>query len=164
MVRFQDVLRARVKQINESFARSVAEQNYAGRYFGVYPIKVNQMREVVDEIVDSGAPYHYGLEAGSKGELLIVLAMNTDPEALTICNGYKDEEFLRLALLGRKLGRKVIVVIEKLSELPELLRIAEEMQVEPDDRAALQADHPRHRQVGGVVAATSPSSASPSPS
>ena len=131
VVRFQDVLRARVKQINESFARSVAEQNYAGRYYGVYPTKVNQMREVVDEIVDAGAPYHYGLEAGSKGELLIVLAMNTDPEALTICNGYKDEEFLRLALLGRKLGRKVIVVIEKLSELPELLRIAEEMQVEP---------------------------------
>jgi arginine decarboxylase len=131
VVRFQDVLRARVKQINESFARSVAEQNYAGRYFGVYPTKVNQMREVVDEIVDAGAPYHYGLEAGSKGELLIVLAMNTDPEALTICNGYKDDDFLRLALLGRKLGRKVIVVIEKLSELPALLRVAEEMQVEP---------------------------------
>jgi len=131
VVRFQDVLRARVKQINESFARSVAEQNYAGRYYGVYPTKVNQMREVVDEIVDAGAPYHYGLEAGSKGELLIVLAMNTDPEALTICNGYKDDDYLRLALLGRKLGRKVIVVIEKLSELPELLRIAEEMQVEP---------------------------------
>jgi arginine decarboxylase len=131
VVRFQDVLRARVKQINESFARSVAEQGYGARYYGVYPIKVNQMREVVDEIVDSGAPYHYGLEAGSKGELLIVLAMNTDPEALTICNGYKDQEYLRLALLGRKLGRKVIVVIEKLSELPELLKIAEEMQVEP---------------------------------
>jgi arginine decarboxylase len=105
VVRFQDVLRARVKQINESFARSVAEQGYGGRYFGVYPTKVNQMREVVDEIVDAGAPYHYGLEAGSKGELLIVLAMNTDPEALTICNGYKDDDFLRLALLGRKLGR-----------------------------------------------------------
>ncbi len=131
VVRFQDVLRARVKQINESFARSVAEQGYAGRYYGVYPTKVNQMREVVDEIVDAGAPYHYGLEAGSKGELLIVLAMNTDPEALTICNGYKDDDYLRLALLGRKLGRKVIVVIEKLSELPALLRLAEEMQVEP---------------------------------
>ncbi len=76
------------------------------------------MREVVEEILDAGAPYHYGLEAGSKGELLIVLGMNTDPEALTICNGYKDEEYLRLALLGRKLGRKVLVVIEKLSELP----------------------------------------------
>ncbi len=131
VVRFQDVLRARVKQINESFKRVIAEYKYAGSYYGVYPVKVNQMREVVDEIVDAGAPYHYGLEAGSKGELLIVLGMNTDPESLTICNGYKDEEFLRLALLGRKLGRKVIVVIEKLSELPMLLKLAEEMQVEP---------------------------------
>ena len=131
VVRFQDVLRARVKQLNEAFKRSITDQGYAGRYYGVYPTKVNQMREVVDEIVDAGLPYHYGLEAGSKGELLIVLGMNADPEALTICNGYKDEEFLRLALLGRKLGRKVIVVIEKLSELPMLLRLAEEMQVEP---------------------------------
>jgi arginine decarboxylase len=131
VVRFQDVLRARVKQINEAFGKAVAEMGYGGRYFGVYPIKVNQMREVVEEILDAGAPYRYGLEAGSKGELLIVLGMNADAEALTICNGYKDEEFLRLALLGRKLGRKVIVVIEKLSELPHLLRLAEEMQVEP---------------------------------
>ena len=131
VVRFQDVLRARVKQINEAFGKGIAEMGYGARYFGVYPIKVNQMREVVEEILDAGAPYHYGLEAGSKGELLVVLGMNTDPEALTICNGYKDEEFLRLALLGRKLGRKVIVVIEKLSELPHLLRLAEEMGVEP---------------------------------
>ncbi len=131
VVRFQDVLRARVKQINEAFGRAVAEMGYGARYFGVYPIKVNQLREVVEEIVDAGAPYHYGLEAGSKGELLVVLGMNTDPEALTICNGYKDEEFLRLALLGRKLGRKVIVVVEKLSELPHILRLADEMAVEP---------------------------------
>src|SRR5512140_176135 len=89
------------------------------------------MREAVEEILDAGAPYRYGLEAGSKGELLIVLGFNVDPEAITVCNGYKDEEFLRLALLGRKLGRKVIVVIEKLSELPQLLRLAEEMGVEP---------------------------------
>ena len=89
------------------------------------------MREVVEEIVDAGLPYHMGLEAGSKGELLIVLALNSDPEALTICNGYKDEEYLRLALLGRKLGRKVIVVIEKLSELPHLIRLAKEMNVSP---------------------------------
>ena len=131
VVRFQDVLRDRVKVINEAFAKAVAENGYAGRYFGVYPIKVNQMREVVEEILDAGAPYHYGLEAGSKGELLIVLGHNTDPEALTICNGYKDDEFMRLALLGRKLGRKVVVVIEKLSELPHLLKLSEEMGVEP---------------------------------
>jgi arginine decarboxylase len=131
VVRFQDVLRDRVKVINEAFAKAVAEMGYGARYYGVYPIKVNQMREVVEEIVDAGGPWHYGLEAGSKGELLIVLGHNTDPDALTICNGYKDDEFMRLALLGRKLGRKVVVVIEKLSELPHLLRLAEEMGVEP---------------------------------
>lgn len=131
VVRFQDLLRSRVKQLNETFRAAIAQHNYKGGYFGVYPTKVNQMREVVEEIVDAGSPYHFGLEAGSKGELLIVLALNTDPEALTICNGYKDEEYLRLALLGRKLGRKIIVVIEKLSELPHLLKLAEEMNVQP---------------------------------
>jgi arginine decarboxylase len=131
IVRFQDVLRSRVKQLNEVFKSAIAQHGYKGQYFGVYPTKVNQMREVVEEILDAGAPYHFGLEAGSKGELLIVLALNTDPEALTICNGYKDEEYLRLALLGRKLGRKIMVVIEKLSELPHLLRLAEEMNVQP---------------------------------
>src|SRR3990172_7362882 len=131
VVRFQDVLRARVKAINEAFGKGIGEMSYTGRYFGVYPVKVNQMREVVEEILDAGAPYHYGLEAGSKGELLVVLGYNVDPEAITVCNGYKDEEYLRLALLGRKLGRKIIVVVEKLSELPHLLRIAEEMGVEP---------------------------------
>ncbi len=131
VIRFQDVLRTRVKTLNESFIKAIQENSYTGRYFGVYPIKVNQMAEVVEEIVDAGLPYHYGLEAGSKGELLIVLALNVDPEAITVCNGYKDEEFMRLALLGRKLGRKVVVVIEKLSELPLLIRVSKEMQVEP---------------------------------
>jgi arginine decarboxylase len=131
VVRFQDLLRSRVKQLNEVFRSAIAQHGYKGQYFGVYPTKVNQMREVVEEILDAGAPYHFGLEAGSKGELLIVLALNTDPEALTICNGYKDEEYLRLALMGRKLGRKIIVVVEKLSELPHLLRLSEEMNVQP---------------------------------
>ena len=131
VVRFQDLLRSRVKQLNEVFRAAISQHSYKGQYFGVYPTKVNQMREVVEEIVDAGSRYHFGLEAGSKGELLIVLALNTDPEALTICNGYKDEEYLRLALLGRKLGRKIIVVVEKLSELPHLLRLADEMNVQP---------------------------------
>jgi arginine decarboxylase len=131
VVRFQDLLRSRVKQLNDVFRNAIAQHGYKGQYFGVYPTKVNQMREVVEEILDAGAPWHFGLEAGSKGELLIVLALNTDPEALTICNGYKDEEYLRLALMGRKLGRKILVVIEKLSELPHLLRLSEEMNVQP---------------------------------
>lgn len=131
IVRFQDILRSRVQTLYDTFVRHIKELGYGGNYFGVYPIKVNQLREVVEEILDAGAKIHFGLEAGSKGELLTVLATNTDPEALTICNGYKDEEFLRLAMIGRKLERKVIVVIEKLSELPTLLAIAQEMQVEP---------------------------------
>ncbi len=131
IIRFQDILRSRVIALNEAFKKSIQDHNYQGKYFGVYPIKVNQMREVVEEILDAGAPYNFGLEAGSKGELIPVLALNTNLEALTICNGYKDEDFMKLALLGRKLGRKIIVVIEKLSELPLLLRLAEEMQVQP---------------------------------
>ncbi|HTP52507.1 MAG TPA: biosynthetic arginine decarboxylase [Anaeromyxobacteraceae bacterium] len=131
VIRFIDVLRARVRILNETFAKATAELNYRGSYFGVYPIKVNQMREVVEEILDAGAPYHFGLEAGSKAELMVVLGYNADPDALTVCNGYKDEEYMRLALLGRKLGRKVVVVIEKLSELPALLKLADEMCVEP---------------------------------
>jgi len=92
---------------------------------------VNQLREVVEEILDAGTPYNTGLEAGSKAELLTVLAVNDNPEALTICNGYKDEEYLRLCILGRKLGRKVIPVIEKLSELPHYLHLCQEAGVEP---------------------------------
>src|SRR5207253_1198335 len=116
VVRFQDLLRSRVKQLNDVFRNAIAQHGYRGQYFGVYPTKVNQMREVVEEILDAGAPYHFGLEAGSKGELLIVLALNTDPEALTICNGYKDEEYLRLALMGRKLGRKIRTVKDVVNE------------------------------------------------
>lgn len=131
VIRFQDVLRSRVEKLNETFRQAIASTGYKGSYFGVFPVKVNQMREVVEEILDAGERYHYGLEAGSKPELFVALALNQDPEALTICNGYKDEDYMRLALTGRKLGRKVIVVIEKLSELPMVLRVATEMGVEP---------------------------------
>jgi arginine decarboxylase len=131
VMRFHDILRNRVRQLNEAFASAIKEAEYEAPYRGVYPIKVNQMREVVDEIVDAGKVYHYGLEAGSKPELMAVLSYDTGQEALTICNGYKDEDFLRLALLGRKLGRKVVVVIEKFSEIEPLLRLSAEMEVQP---------------------------------
>ncbi|HUR67989.1 MAG TPA: biosynthetic arginine decarboxylase [Candidatus Thermoplasmatota archaeon] len=131
VVRFQDVLRSRVVKLNETFRAAIQANAYKGQYFGVFPVKVNQMREVVEEILDAGAPYNHGMEAGSKPELVIALGLNTDPRALTICNGYKDEHYMRLALSGRKLGRQVIVVIEKLSELPLILRVANEMGVEP---------------------------------
>jgi arginine decarboxylase len=130
VIRFHDILRSQVVGINECFNQVIADAKYQGRYNGVYPIKVNQTREVVEEIVDAGAPYDYGLEAGSKAELLAVLAYNTNANSLTILNGYKDEEFIRLSLLGRKLGRKVVVVIEKFSELHLLIRISKELNIE----------------------------------
>ncbi|MFT6414328.1 MAG: arginine decarboxylase, partial [Glaciecola sp.] len=131
VIRFHDILRSQVVGINECFNQVIADAKYQGKYNGVYPIKVNQTREVVEEIVDAGAPYDYGLEAGSKSELLAVLAYNTNANSLTILNGYKDEEFIRLSLLGRKLGRKVVVVIEKFSELHLLIRISKELNIEP---------------------------------
>ena len=131
VVRFHDILRSHVKVINETFRDVIKEAGYQGRFTGVYPIKVNQMREVVEEIVDAGTPYDFGLEAGSKPELLSVLAYNDNLNALTVLNGYKDEDYLRLALLGNKLGRKCIVVIEKFSELHKILKLAREMNVEP---------------------------------
>ena len=131
VMRFHDILKNRVRQLNETFAAAIAEFDYRAPYRGVYPIKVNQMREVVDEVVEAGRPFHYGLEAGSKPELMAVLSYSTSDEALTICNGYKDEDFMRLALLGRKLGRKIVVVIEDFSEIELLLRLATEMEVQP---------------------------------
>lgn len=131
VIRFQDVLRSRVVEINETFKNVIKDANYPGDFIGVYPIKVNQMREVVEEITDAGRPYNFGLEAGSKAELMSVLAYNRNPEALTILNGYKDRDYLKLALLGRRVGRKVLVVIEKMTELERLLDLSEEYGVRP---------------------------------
>jgi len=131
VVRFQDILRHRVVTINEAFREAIEEANYTGTYKGVFPIKVNQLREVVEEIVDAGKPYHFGMEAGSKPELLAALALHEDPESLIVCNGYKDRLFIENALLGRKLGKQVIMVVEKLEELAHILEISKQMNVEP---------------------------------
>jgi arginine decarboxylase len=131
VVRFHDILRSQVALLNLTFNKTILDANYQSPYMGVYPVKVNQMREVVEEIVDAGASYNYGLEAGSKAELLAVMAYNTTPDSLTILNGYKDEEFMQLALLARKLGRKAIVVIEKYSELLLLVKISKQLNVSP---------------------------------
>jgi arginine decarboxylase len=131
VIRFHDILRSQVALLNNTFRSTIEEAEYTATYMGVYPVKVNQMREVVEEIVDAGMPYNYGLEAGSKAELLTVLAFNTNEQSLTILNGYKDEEVMRLALLGCKLGRKVIVVVEKYSELLLLVKTAKILEVEP---------------------------------
>ncbi|GLX81128.1 biosynthetic arginine decarboxylase [Thalassotalea eurytherma] len=131
VIRFHDILRSQVELINKTFRSVIEETHYEGSYLGVFPVKVNQMREVIEEIVDVGKRFNYGLEAGSKPELAAALAYNTNNEALTILNGYKDEDYLRLALLGRKIGRKVVVVIEKFSELNMLISLSKELNVKP---------------------------------
>jgi arginine decarboxylase len=120
-----------VETVNRAFHAAMQEFGYRNEYRGVFPIKVNQLREVIEEIVDAGAQFHFGLEAGSKPELIAALAMHKDPQSLIICNGYKDRAFIRAALLGRRLGKSVIIVVEKLEELEQTLRIAKEMRVEP---------------------------------
>ncbi|PYK44861.1 MAG: arginine decarboxylase [Verrucomicrobia bacterium] len=131
VVRFQDLLRHRVESVNRAFENAITEFNYRGKYRGVFPIKVNQLREVIEEIVDAGEAFHFGLEAGSKPELVAALAMHKDAESLIICNGYKDPAFIRIALLGRKLGKQVIIVVEKLEELEQTIRTSKEVGVEP---------------------------------
>ena len=131
VIRFQDLLRHRVECVNRAFETAISEFNYRGSYRGVFPIKVNQLREVIEEIVDAGERFHFGLEAGSKPELVAALAMHKDPESLIICNGYKDPAFIRIALLGRKLGKQVILVVEKLEELEQTIRTSKEVGVEP---------------------------------
>jgi arginine decarboxylase len=131
LIRFQDILRHRVVTLNEAFKKAIEENNYKGRYQGVYPIKVNQLREVVEEILDAGAPYQFGLEAGSKAELIASIAMNTNPDSLILCNGYKDYSVIRTALQGLKLGKRVIIIVEKLTELTQILKVAREIGVRP---------------------------------
>src|SRR5437016_2953584 len=131
VIRFQDLLRHRVESVNLAFQNAIAEFDYKGQYRGVFPIKVNQLREVVEEIVDAGEQYHFGLEAGSKPELVAALAMHKDPESLIICNGYKDRAFIRIALLGRKLGKPTVIVVEKLEELEQTIRASKEVGLEP---------------------------------
>jgi arginine decarboxylase len=131
LIRFQDLVRHRVESVNRAFQGAMSEFGYRNQYRGVFPIKVNQLREVIEEIIDAGEQFHFGLEAGSKPELVAALAMHKDPESLIICNGYKDPAFIRIALLGRKLDKSVIIVAEKLEELEQTIRAAKEVDVEP---------------------------------
>jgi arginine decarboxylase len=131
VLRFQDLLRHRVETINRAFASAIEEFKYQGVYRGVFPIKVNQLQEVVEEIMAAGEEFHFGIEAGSKPELLAALAIHRDPESLIICNGYKDATFIQNALIGTKLGKRVIMVVEKLEELQQILAVSREMGVEP---------------------------------
>src|SRR5213596_4422075 len=131
VIRFPDLLRHRVESVNRAFQTAMTEFGYRNEYRGVFPIKVNQLREVIEEIIDAGQQFHFGLEAGSKPELVAALAMQKNPESLIICNGYKDRAFIRIALLGRKLGKSVVIVVEKLEELEQTIRTSKEVGVEP---------------------------------
>ena len=131
LIRFQDILRHRVESINLAFRNSITEYNYQGKYRGVFPIKVNQLREVVEEILDAGKAFDFGLEVGSKPELFAGLALQNQIGCLIICNGYKDAEFIKMAMLGLKLGKKVIMVVEKLEELRQIITISKQLGVEP---------------------------------
>ncbi len=131
LIRFSDLLESRIVLLNEAFHKAIQEYGYRGQYRGVYPIKVNQSRKVVEEIMRFGKRFHYGLEAGSKPELLAVMAMLDDPEALIICNGYKDDAYIEAALLTSKLDRTVVIVVEKPSELEVIKRVSDRLGVRP---------------------------------
>jgi arginine decarboxylase len=131
LVRFGDLLRSRIEELNESFRDAIKELNYRGTYRGVYPIKVNQQQEVIEEITRFGKKYHYGLEAGSKPELIAALAYMHDPDAYIVCNGYKDEEFIDLALYAVKMGLQVVIVLEMPTELDLVLQRCRVLGVKP---------------------------------
>jgi arginine decarboxylase len=131
LLRFTDILRHRVGEIADAFRSAMTEFGYTGHYCCVYPIKVNQQRHVVEEILDFGRPFKFGLEAGSKPELLAVLAITNGTDTPIICNGFKDDEFIRMTILARKIGKQIIPVVEKFTELESIVRNAEDLHVRP---------------------------------
>ncbi|MCB1851093.1 MAG: biosynthetic arginine decarboxylase, partial [Gammaproteobacteria bacterium] len=131
ILRFSDILKRRLQQLHKRFSRAIAESGYSGQYYGVYPIKVNQQFQVVEEIVEFGATLHWGLEAGSKPELYATLALLDKIEGVIICNGYKDQHFIELALMGLKLGKRLFIVVEKPNELGLILNTAQRIGIEP---------------------------------
>src|SRR5437763_5392618 len=130
LIRFADILKHRLGEIHSAFQTSISEHKYQGQYCCVYPIKVNQQRQVVEEVLEFGRPYHFGLEAGSKPELLAVVAMASNDTPI-ICNGFKDAEFIETAMLAHKIGRNIIPVVEKYTELGLILEYAEKIGVRP---------------------------------
>src|SRR5436305_1915483 len=131
LLRFTDILRHRVGEIHAAFRAAIDEFGYQGGYTCVYPIKVNQQRHVVEEFLDFGKPFGFGLEAGSKPELLAVLALSNGIDTPIICNGFKDDEFIKMAMLARKIGKNIIPVVEKFTELETLVKYAEQLEVRP---------------------------------
>lgn len=132
LLRFPDILNNRIAKISRCFEKAAKEYNYTAESYIVYPIKVNQMRPVVEELISHGNNYRVGLEAGSKPELHAVLSLNFDSDSIIICNGYKDESYIKLALLAQKMGRKIFLVVEKLMELRTIARLSNSMQIKPN--------------------------------
>ncbi len=132
LVRFPDILDSRIEQMTSCFKIAAKEYEYKAENFIIYPIKVNQMRPVVEEIVSHGQKFNIGLEAGSKPELHAVIAINTNNDSLIICNGYKDEDYIELALLAQKMGRRIFVVVEKLNELKLIAKVAKRLKIKPN--------------------------------
>lgn len=132
LLRFPDILDHRIEHINTCFKNAAKEYGYKGGYFNVYPIKVNQQKPVVEEIVRYGKKYNIGLEAGSKPELHAVLAVSNNPNALIICNGYKDEDFIELAILAQKMGKQIFIVVEKMNELKLIYEVASRAKIRPN--------------------------------
>ena len=131
IIRFPQILASSVASLNEAFARAIDEYEYANVFRGVFPIKVNQKRVVVEKIIEAGRQYGYGLEAGSKPELLAAIAADLSPDCLITCNGYKDEAFIRMALNGVRMKKKVVLILEKVSELDRILSVAKLRGVRP---------------------------------
>ncbi len=131
LLRFPDLLETRIRTLASAFNTAIDEYEYKGKYRGVYPVKVNQQRHLVEDLVRLGRPWHIGLEAGSKPELLIVMAMMDDPDAVIVCNGYKDEEYIETAILAQKLGRRTIIVVEKATEAKLAIDMARKHNVKP---------------------------------
>ena len=132
LLRFPDILDNRIEKISKCFQQAADEYGYTAKNFIIYPIKVNQMRPVVEEIVSHGKKFNIGLEAGSKPELHAVLAINTDENSLIICNGYKDENYIELALLAQKMGRRIFLVVEKMNELKLIADISKRLKIRPN--------------------------------
>jgi len=130
LIRFAEILKHRLAELHQAFENSIAEHGYKGSYCCVYPIKVNQQRQVVEEVLKYGRPYHFGLEAGSKPELLAVLAI-ADNETPIICNGFKDDEYIEMVMLAKKIGRRIIPVVEKYTELDLILKHSQRVGVRP---------------------------------
>ena len=131
LIRFDDILEDRLERLHAAFERAIAQYAYRGRYQGVFPVKCNQQRHVVEQLVESGRRWHFGLEAGSKAELLIALSLLDDPEALLICNGYKDRRYIETAILARRLGRQPVVVIEQADEVERIIAASKELGAAP---------------------------------